>query len=251
MMGEALIGLQERTGDPSSMPSGWGRIFFKNDKRLYVIDDTLTVSKVALAGDAPTTHAASHTNGGSDPLSLDADQVVSGTLSLANGGTASNLTGADGILTVGDGSLAVIKSGFSVCLSANQTGISGYTDTKVAFDEEIYDLSNEFDPTLHRLTPGQAGLYLLIAVISFDFGVDNPRIIATIYKNGSPLTGRDGAMKRTAAYDTAAITAIVEGNGSGDYFEIYATHAHGSAATLYRGSSSLVTTWQGAYIGRA
>lgn len=251
MMGEALIGLQERTSDPASMPSGWGRIFFKNDKRLYVIDDTLTVSKVALVGDAPTPHAASHVVGGDDPLTLDAGQVVSGTLSLANGGTASNLTGADGILTVGGGSLAVIKSGFSICLSANQIGIPGYTATKVAFDEEIYDLNNEFDPTLHRFTPGQAGLYVLIAVISFDFGVDNPRILANIYKNGSPLISRDGAMKRTAAYDTATITAIVEGNGSGDYFEIYATHAYGSSATLYRGGTSLVTTWQGAYIGRA
>jgi hypothetical protein len=103
--------------------------------------------------------------------------------------------------------------------TSNQT-LTSAVATKIAFNAEDFDTNNNFDSTTnYRFTPTTAGYYLLSSSITF--GGTLTRVQLKLYKNGSAVyrfidtNGSDN----TGIYNG---TALVNANGSSDYFEMYA-----------------------------
>lgn len=101
--------------------------------------------------------------------------------------------------------------------------------TKITVMTDIVTNTNTWwDTTNHRYTPQRAGKYLIIA--GMQMAPASLRTVeATIYKNGIVDTYGSVFQSSTALLPT--VSAIVEANGSTDYFELY-VYADGSIPTL-------------------
>ena len=157
--------------------------------------------------------------------------AVSGTTTLTlptTSGTvltsASTITPSAG--TVNQAALATGVAGtgpaFSAYTSANQTGISNSTWTKVTLNAKEFDTNNNFDSTTnYRFTPTVAGYYEINATISFNATVTNPTFCRVgIYKNGSLYKAAYIAGSTLDRIITGTSTLIYF-NGSTDYVELY------------------------------
>ena len=118
-----------------------------------------------------------------------------------------------------------------------QTNVSTDTFTKAQFDSEEFDTAGNYDhSTNYRFTPTTAGKYFIFASIRFFDDTDTDVIRATelqIYKNGTNADPRIRAQTRLSnsgdtfnVHNSENIGAIVEANGSSDYFEVYWTVKH-------------------------
>lgn len=118
---------------------------------------------------------------------------------------------------------------FGVNRTANQTGITGSTNTKIQFNNELFDTANCFDTSTYRFTPTVAGYYL-ITVSGYIQGTGGTYMSVSIYKNGS-VYHNGNTMSATAAEVITTSTAIVYLNGSTDYIEgyMYASISSGTA----------------------
>ena len=124
--------------------------------------------------------------------------------------------------------------------SGNQS-LSDATTTKIQFNAETYDTANAFDSsTNYRFTPQTAGKYFLIG--SFFVGgssQDTEEAQIYIYKNGSStffyeLDNRGG---QNGYNTTLTVSAILEANGSSDYFEVYARVKGAGTKNLVSGAN--------------
>jgi len=109
---------------------------------------------------------------------------------------------------------------FAAYLSANQSGISSATATKITFDTEVFDTNNNF--ASNRFTPTVAGYYQINAYCAFTASVSSTDLFCAIYKNGTSY--RLGTyISRTAVGNDGDTTVsdILYMNGSTDYIEIY------------------------------
>ena len=127
---------------------------------------------------------------------------------------------------------------FASYLSANQV-ISSATWTKVAWDSEAWDNNSNFDTTNNRFLPTVAGYYSLNTLCRPN---TTGRYAIAIRKNGTGYV-------RVNSYDTVTNDtyingcALVEANGTTDYFEIY---IYGSVGfTLVTTNSIEVQNFQG------
>ena len=114
-----------------------------------------------------------------------------------------------------------------------QTNVSSDSYTKAQFDSEEFDTAGNYDhSTNYRFTPTTAGKYFIFTSIRFFDDTDTDVIRATelqIYKNGTYATPRIRAQSRLSnsdadyfnVHNSENIGAIVEANGSSDYFEVY------------------------------
>jgi hypothetical protein len=126
--------------------------------------------------------------------------AVSGTLPLANGGTAT--TGAPA---------------FSATRSSNQSVSSG-TWTKIQLNVEEFDTANCFDSTTnYRFTPTVAGYYETNA--RFGIALTDTRLICSVYKNGTEF--KRGLDAGSALMGGATVSALIYLNGSTDYIEMF------------------------------
>ena len=124
--------------------------------------------------------------------------------------------------------------------SGNQS-LSNATTTKIEFNAETYDTANAFDSsTNYRFTPQTAGKYHLLAYFFVGgSSADTEEAQIYIYKNGSntffyEIDNRSG----TNGYNTSQfISAIVEANGSSDYFEVYARVKGAGTKNLVSGAN--------------
>ncbi len=120
----------------------------------------------------------------------------------------------------GDQSFSVHKNG------TDQTGIAADTDTLITFSTELFDTNNDF--ASNRLTPTVAGKYLLTG--SWRIGNAGPAIDdgdpakVMIFKNGSELHGVT-VRGSGPGVRSHVIAAVVDANGSTDYFELYMRHS--------------------------
>jgi len=137
---------------------------------------------------------------------------------------------------------------FSAYLSANQTGISQNTWTKVTLNTKEFDTANCFDATTnYRFTPNVAGYYqinfLLLASSTTAYG---SAVGGSIYKNGSRYKSSTVNLLGGSAGSTplnevgTQVSAVVYLNGSTDYVEFYGFEYGYSANGIIEGGQ----TWQ-------
>lgn len=102
----------------------------------------------------------------------------------------------------------------------NQT-ISNDTYTKVEYSVEDLDTSTNF--ASNRFTPTTAGKYLLFASVACDASAGQfEAAFIQIRKNGSELyEGTNQQTTNNANHINLEIQAIVDANGSSDYFEVF------------------------------
>jgi len=148
--------------------------------------------------------------------------------------------------TDGSGNLSFAAAGgsntpnFYAYRSGNQS-LSNATTTKIQFNAETYDTANAFDSsTNYRFTPQTSGKYHLLAYFFVGgSSADTEEAQIYIYKNGSntffyEIDNRNG----TNGYNTSQfISAIVEANGSSDYFEVYARVKGAGTKNLVSGAN--------------
>ena len=147
-------------------------------------------------------------------------------------------------VTLGDsGDTITIPSGVTITNDGTQTGfggtntpafmayrtssqsISNATFTKIEFSTEVFDTDNCYDnATNYRFTPTTAGKYF----INFNLGFQNwiQEKYYFIHKNGAVTSL--GVINN----HVGSISAIVDANGSTDYFEAYVYQASGSPQTI-------------------
>jgi len=173
-----------------------------------------------------------------------------GSMTLAAPVTNSNQT-----VMIPDATGTVMVSGnmpaFSAYSSATQNPTSGVT-TKVIFGAKYYDTNNNFASS--TFTPTVAGYYQLSASISMaaDTGLTAARIY--IFKNGAginiPMTENTG--QNTTGYYTISTSALVQANGSTDYFEIYGTvDGTGTLRYFFSSAPSHATAFTGVLVRSA
>lgn len=124
---------------------------------------------------------------------------------------------------------------FSVYGSATQA-LANAAFTKITFDVEEFDTNGNFASS--RFTPTVAGYYQLSGSISIN-GVLNTRVIS-IYKNGVEfkrcvMMGGYSAIGST----TYSFSALVQANGSTDYFEVYVYQDSGTTQNTNAGQANV------------
>src|SRR5262249_44336783 len=109
-----------------------------------------------------------------------------GTNYTANQGAAVG-AGSGTISTCGSASTGTCAMPyFSAYLSANQTGVSSNTFTKIQFNTKTGTASGQYDgATNYRFTPTLAGTYLISSAIYCDGTSVTGVCLIAIYKNGS------------------------------------------------------------------
>jgi len=113
---------------------------------------------------------------------------------------------------------------FEAFVSA-RTNISDNTDTKVAFNTEVFDVGSQYDNSSNfRFTPTTSGKYFVYANIGMGSG-DNSGFgqgSIIIKKNGSNyVKGRMDNSSNNPNSMYKHVSSVIAMNGSGDYVEIF------------------------------
>jgi len=146
------------------------------------------------------------------------------TITVPSGATITNngtQTGFGGVMT----------PYFSAYRSGNQT-ISSQTNTKVEFNQELFDSDNTYDSTTnYRFTPTTAGKYWLNASAQLSGTLDTGTVYFYIQKNGSTLQGIDEKYIYSSISTSFSLetSCLVDANGSSDYFDCFFYRYAGSA----------------------
>ena len=145
------------------------------------------------------------------------------TITIGASGDTTNIIGTlqnDGAAVGGTNTPA-----FLVNRNTTQT-FNDATNTKIQFNNEIYDTDNTFDSSSnYRFTPGVAGKYFMSASADINVGGSNAFVVRIeIYKNGSRLTR---VHRQTTAYYFPANTvqniaiSCHDNANTTDYYEVY------------------------------
>ena len=124
---------------------------------------------------------------------------------------------------IGDGIGSLNTPAFFAKMSANQD-ISDSTDTKVAFDTEIYDTDSKYDhSTNYRFTPAVAGTYFLYTQVH---GISNNNsevadIIMSIRKNNASIYSTRGNFQSNRPNQIAFDLQITDIANTTDYYEVF------------------------------
>jgi hypothetical protein len=148
-----------------------------------------------------------------------------------------------------NGATGLAKGSFSAYRAGAANMATGQI---VPYDTEEWDVSGWFDVTTNqgRFTPLQAGIYRLswslraASVLTSDVvWLASLRKNAAIVKNGQIAWQRPG----TASVLSVG-TALVQANGTTDFFDITVTHGVGSATAIQ--ADAVSTYFQGELVGR-
>jgi hypothetical protein len=168
---------------------------------------------------------------------------------LATGAVTSPKIAASAVdgTKLADGSVTAVKLGAGavgysqVALDAsapNAGSFSAYLSTTtnlssnavVPFDTVEWDLNGWYSTTTNRYTPQIKGLYHVMASIGTSSSVN---IKALLTKNGTE------ARRGAAGTTQAAVSALVNMNGTTDYLQIVCTQTLGSPATMLTGANQM------------
>jgi hypothetical protein len=115
---------------------------------------------------------------------------------------------------------------FEAYLGAS-TNPSNNTETKIAFNTEVYDTDNCYDNSSnYRFTPTTAGKYFCYSVIRAGGGANQSQsnFTAQFNKNGSEY-GKEIIVQNGTSYKgnnyTLTLSATIDFNGSSDYLEVF------------------------------
>jgi hypothetical protein len=157
-------------------------------------------------------------------------KIANGTIAIADlsaTGTASSST-----YLRGDNSWASAGGNNTPAFSATASGdqsVSSGVDTKVAYNSEVYDTDNCYNPTTYRFTPTTAGKYFLLANARCRRTTDFNDLQFSIFKNGSSISRFQ--INSSFHNESMLMTTVVEANGSTDYFEVYVNQSSGETDT--------------------
>lgn len=137
------------------------------------------------------------------------------------------------------------KHSFCAVKSADQTGISAATWTKITFTTEEYDTGSVYDAANSKLTPGRAGVWAISALVNFTAGlVDQSAYQVAIYKNGTIYKASYARESGKASLSAQISFPVVV--DADDYIEIYASGAGTGDKTV--GSAAHLTSFSGVEI---
>jgi len=136
---------------------------------------------------------------------------------------AGNLSWIDG-----DGGGGGTSPTFSVHKNGSDQSIVSGTYTKLTWSTEDFDTNNNFDLSTERYTPTVAGKYLLTATAQFNTLGNGILGGVHLYKNGTRYSTGTAVYSGNSGSSRSTVTAVVDANGTTDYFEIYVWHNHGS-----------------------
>ena len=144
---------------------------------------------------------------------------VTGTLPIANGGTAATTLAAAGLSNT---------PAFFVHKNAVQS-ISNTTWSLVSFQTELLDTDTDFNTTTFQFLPTTAGWYFLFAGIAWNTATDIDATYIAINKNRHDGTGGTSAFVPNTNYNTLKTSVLFEANGSSDYFNVSTYQASGGS----------------------
>ena len=139
---------------------------------------------------------------------------------------------------------------FYAYLATSDQSFSQDTDTKVAYNAEIYDTDNAFDSTTNRrftVPSGKGGKYLLIA--SFRFNGINYTAYGRVrlYKNGSTIIATETRPYQTQSSGNSADiiykSSCILDLAAGDYVEVFVRSNSTTSANLGAGTADTSYTW--------
>jgi len=130
---------------------------------------------------------------------------------------------------------------FEAYLSADQS-VSDATNTKVAYNVELFDTDNAYDnSTNYRFTPQTSGKYFVYANVNCYAGDSNlKKAKAYIYKNGSAIKLIQFNFSNNYARQMhTMVSSVIDMNGSSDYIEIFGqVDSNSGSGQVFGGTSS-------------
>ena len=139
--------------------------------------------------------------------------------------------------------------GFKYYMSASQS-ISNVTTTKVNFNTSQFStVGSDFNISTYRFTPTVAGYYICTVKLHYESITNTALCYPVLYKNGVAYShGAFHANSGTTSVITT-LTAMVDANGTSDYFEMYTYQNTGASKTITAANS--LSTWEIALIAQA
>ena len=125
--------------------------------------------------------------------------------------------------------------------------ISGNTTTKVTFETEQWDLTNDYDTSNSRFTPSVQGYYHFDSAFYFKAPTDGSVVQIQLYKNGSVFKWGNILTAAGTESHSPTLSATAYANGSTDYFELYIWQNSGTKSIEDVGT----LTWFDGYLARA
>jgi len=121
------------------------------------------------------------------------------------------------------------------------TNVTNQVITKMAFDTEVFDTDNCYDPTTnYRFTPTVAGKYQVqsMAILAGDQNTLNSTIIY-LYKNGSEVIQNQFRDTTNEMHRNGHnLSVIVDMNGTTDYLEMFCRIENDSGTPQYFSTGS-------------
>jgi hypothetical protein len=186
--------------------------------------DTGSVTNTMLAGAIPNSKLAN-------------SAITIGTTTVALGGSIS------GISPTGPA--------FHARLAANQ-GMSINVNTKVAFNNILFDTNTCYNVGTYRFTPSVAGYYFIqaqIHMIHAAFG-GAYTVRCQVWKNGAMyLAGTEIGVPNSGQANNPQCSGLIPMNGTTDYLEVYAWTNNSNQQVIYAAGDNQ-SHWSG-YLARA
>ena len=141
-----------------------------------------------------------------------------------------------------NGYVATNAPAFSVGKNVDQT-IATSTTTKVTFEVENWDLTNDYDISTSTFTPSVAGYYQFNCTLYWKAGVDNALVQNILFKNGSSYKWGGIIVGGSTKHIAVTLSAVAYANGTTDYFNIYLWQDSGSSKNI--DDSEKLSWWDG------
>lgn len=147
-------------------------------------------------------------------------------LASSNAGAKVNFSAAPLVFSTVPGAalIAPAAPAFSAYLSADQTGITSGTPTKLNCNTEEFDTNGCYDNTTnYRFMPNVPGYYMLTFVIDALGATMASGAYAEFRKNGSGVGFGSHGTNTTGAEQILVCARLIYMNGTTDYAEVFAT----------------------------
>jgi hypothetical protein len=137
---------------------------------------------------------------------------------------------------------------FRVGKTDSAQSIATGTFTKVTFNSETFDTNSNFASS--TFTPTVAGYYQFNANALFNTITSGQVVIIAIYKNGAAYTrGSGGYLNNTSGDIELTVSALIQANGSTDYFDVYVYQNSGGNRDIF--NSEVLTSFSGCLVRNA